>query len=94
MDLAFQDIDELVAGLLDHYQAWDDRRLDAYGATRLHAIWHAVEFSHRMLDLLLARPTEGRFRKGPRVTRLERLMSGGLFANEFANDYVGLPDAS
>jgi len=94
MNLALQDIDELVAGLLDHYRNGDDRRLDAYGATRLHAIWHAVEFSHWMLDLLLARPIEGRFREGLRDTRLERLMSGGLFAKEFAIDYVGLPQAS
>lgn len=94
MNLALQDVDELVAGLLEHYRAGDDRRLEAYGATRLHAVWHALEFSHWMLDLLLARPTDGRFREGLRDTRLERLMSGGLFAKEFAIDYVGLPEAS
>jgi p-hydroxybenzoate 3-monooxygenase len=55
MNLALQDVDELVAGLLDHYQSGDKRRLDAYSATRLPAVWHAVEFSHWMLDLLLAR---------------------------------------
>ena len=94
MNLALQDVDELVAGLLDHYRNGDDRRLDAYSATRLYAVWHAVEFSHWMLDLLLARPNEGRFREGLRDTRLERLMSGGLFAREFAINYVGLPEAS
>jgi p-hydroxybenzoate 3-monooxygenase len=94
MNLALQDVDELVAGLLDHYQVGDDRRLDCYSATRLLAVWRAVEFSHWMLDLLLARPTEGRFREGLRETRLARLMSGGLFAKEFAINYVGLPDAS
>jgi p-hydroxybenzoate 3-monooxygenase len=94
MNLALQDVDELVAGLLDHYQSGDKRRLDAYSATRLPAVWHAVEFSHWMLDLLLARPTEGRFHEGLRETRLARLMSGGLFAREFAINYVGLPDAS
>ena len=94
MNLALQDVDELVAGLLEHYQARDDRRLDAYGSTRLLAVWRAVEFSHWLLDLLLARPTEGRFREGLRETRLARLMSGGLFAKEFANNYVGLPEGS
>ena len=94
MNLALQDVDELVAALIDHYQAGDDRRLDAYSATRLIAVWRTVEFSHWMLDLLLARPTEGRFREGLRDTRLERLMSGGLFAREFAINYVGLPEAS
>jgi p-hydroxybenzoate 3-monooxygenase len=94
MNLALQDVDELVAGLLDHYQIGDNRRLDAYSATRLPAVWHAVEFSHWMLDLLLARPTEGRFREGLRETRLARLMSGGQFAKEFAINYVGLPAAS
>jgi p-hydroxybenzoate 3-monooxygenase len=94
MNLALQDVDELVAALLDHYQAGDDRRLDAYSATRLPAVWRSVEFSHWMLDLLLARPTEGRFREGLREMRLERLMSGGLFAKHFATEYVGVPDAS
>jgi p-hydroxybenzoate 3-monooxygenase len=94
MNLALQDVDELVAGLLDHYKSGDKRRLDAYSATRLPAVWHAVEFSHWMLGLLLARPTEGRFYEGLRETRLARLMSGGLFAREFAINYVGLPDAS
>ena len=92
MNLALQDANELVAGLIDHYQAGDDRRLDAYSATRLPAVWHAVEFSHWMLDLLLARPTEGRFREGLRETRLARLMSGGPYAKEFAVNYVGLPE--
>ena len=91
MNLALQDVDELVAGLLDHYRAGDDRRLDAYSATRLPAVWRAVEFSHWMLDLLLARPSEGRFHEGLRDTRLARLMSGGLFAREFAINYVGPP---
>jgi p-hydroxybenzoate 3-monooxygenase len=94
MNLALQDVDELVAGLLDHYRAGNDRRLDAYSATRLPAVWGAVEFSHWMLDLLLARPTDGRFREGLRDTRLARLMSGGLYAKEFAINYVGLPAAS
>jgi len=94
MNLALQDVDELVAGLLEHYQAGDDRRLDAYSATRLLAVWRAVEFSHWMVDLLLARPTEGRFREGLRETRLARLMLGGQFAKEFAIDYVGAPEAS
>jgi p-hydroxybenzoate 3-monooxygenase len=69
----------------------DDRRLEAYTATRLPAVWRTVEFSHWMLDLLLARPTEGRFRGGLRDARLG-LMSGGRFAREFAADYVGPPD--
>jgi p-hydroxybenzoate 3-monooxygenase len=91
MNLALQDADELVNGLLDHYRAGDDRRLDAYSATCLPAVWRAVEFSHWMVDLLLARPAEGRFREGLREARLARLMSGGLYAKEFAISYVGPP---
>ena len=60
-------------------------------ATRLPAVWRTVEFSHWMLDLLLARPGEGRFREGLRDPRLARLMSGGRFAKEFAANYVGPP---
>ena len=47
-----------------------------------------------MLDLLLVRPTEGRFRKGLRDARRERLMSGGLFAKQLGDDHVGLAEAS
>jgi p-hydroxybenzoate 3-monooxygenase len=91
MNLALQDADELVAGRLKHYHSGDDRRLEAYTATRLPAVWRIVEFSHWMLDLLLARPSEGRFREGLRDARLARLMSGGRFAKEFAANYVGPP---
>jgi p-hydroxybenzoate 3-monooxygenase len=90
MNLALQDADELVAGLLDHYRSHDDRRLNAYSTTRLSAVWRAVEFSHWMLDLLLARPAEGRFREGLRQARLARLMAGGDFARDFARTYVGI----
>jgi p-hydroxybenzoate 3-monooxygenase len=91
MNLALQDADALIGALLDHYRTGDDRRLDTYSATRLPAVWQTVEFSHWMLDLLLARPAEGRFREGLRETRLARLMAGGRFAKEFAINYVGPP---
>lgn len=93
MNLALQDADVLVAGLLQHYRSHDDRRLEVYSTTRLSAIWRAVEFSHWMLDLLLARPAEGRFREGLREARLARLMAGGDFAHDFARSYVGVEDA-
>jgi len=94
MNLALQDADELVAGLLDRYRTGDDRRLEAYSRTRLPSVWRTVEFSHWMLDLLLAHPGEGRFREGLRDARLARLMSGGQFAKEFALNYVGPPDTA
>jgi p-hydroxybenzoate 3-monooxygenase len=94
MNLALQDADELVAGLLEHYRSHDDRRLDAYSTTRLAAVWHTVEFSHWMLDLLLSRPAEGRFREGLRQARLARLMAGGAFARAFARTFVGLDGAA
>jgi p-hydroxybenzoate 3-monooxygenase len=94
MNLALQDADELVAGLLEHYRSGDDRRLEAYSRTRLPAVWRTVEFSHWMLDLLLARPGDGRFREGLRDARLAGLTSGGLFAKQFALDYVGPPESA
>ncbi|HEY2318932.1 MAG TPA: FAD-dependent monooxygenase [Solirubrobacteraceae bacterium] len=94
MNLALQDADELVARLLGHYRSADDRGLEAYSRTRLPAVWRVVEFSHWMLDLLLARPSEGRFREGLRDARLARLMSGGQFPKEFAENYVGPPDTA
>lgn len=92
MNLALHDAEELVAGLLDHFRSGEDRRLEAYSATRLPAVWRTVEFSHWMLDLLLAHPSQGRFREGLRDVRLARLMSGGQFAKDFAVNYVGPPD--
>jgi p-hydroxybenzoate 3-monooxygenase len=94
MNLALQDADELVARLLAHYRSADDRGLEAYSRTRLPEVWRVVEFSHWMLDLLLARPSEGRFREGLRDARLARLMSGGQFAREFAENYVGPADTA
>jgi len=91
MNLALQDADALVCGLLDHYRSGDDRRLAEYSTTRLAAIWPMVEFSHWLLELLLARPGEGRFREGLREARLARLMAGGAFAHEFAVNFVGPP---
>ena len=94
MNVALQDADELVARLLDHYRSGDDRGLEAYSRTRLPAVWRVVEFSHWMLDLLLARRSEGRFREGLRDARLARLMSGGQFSKEFAINYIGPPDTA
>ena len=94
MNLALQDADELVARLLDHYRSGDDRGLEAYSRSRLPAVWRVVEFSHWMLDLLLARRSEGRFREGLRDARLARLMSGGQFSKEFAINYIGPPDTA
>jgi p-hydroxybenzoate 3-monooxygenase len=94
MNLALQDADELVAGLLDHYRSGNDSRLEAYSRTRLPAIWRTVEFSHWMLDLLLADPNKGRFREGLRDARLAQLMAGGQFAKEFAINYVGPPETT
>jgi p-hydroxybenzoate 3-monooxygenase len=73
----------------DHYRGGDGRRLSAYTSTRLPEIWKAVEFSRWMLDLLLARTAEGRFREGLRDARLARLMAGQAFARHFAASYVG-----
>ena len=90
MNLALQDADELVSGLLDHFRGGDDTRLHAYSRTRLQAVWRAVEFSHWMLDLLLARPTQGRFREGLRDARLARLLEDKDFARHFAANFVGI----
>ena len=60
---------------------------------RKPAIWQAVEFSHWMLQLLLAgQPgTAGAaFHEGLRQARLARLMSDELFARAFARAYVGI----
>jgi p-hydroxybenzoate 3-monooxygenase len=93
MNLALQDAAELAEGLLAHYRSGDSARLGAYSSTRLPAIWQAVEFSHWMLQLLLASQsgTAGAaFHEGLRQARLTRLMSDELFARAFALAYVGI----
>jgi p-hydroxybenzoate 3-monooxygenase len=81
MNLALQDADELVAGLFDRYRSGDSRRLNAYSTTRLPRVWRTVEFSHWMLELLLAYPAQGRFREGLRDARLARLIPAGNSPN-------------
>ena len=52
-----------------------------------------MEFSHWMLQLLLARPREASdalFHEGLRDTRLARLMAYDDFARDFAVMYVGI----
>jgi p-hydroxybenzoate 3-monooxygenase len=58
MNLALQDAAELAEGLLAFYRTGEPGRLDAYSATRLPAVWQAVEFSQWMLQLLLAADPE------------------------------------
>ena len=93
MNLALQDSAELAESLLAHYRSGDSARLDAYSATRLPAIWQAVELSHWLLELLLAGQSglsEAAFREGLRQARLARLMNDKLFARAFALAYVGI----
>jgi p-hydroxybenzoate 3-monooxygenase len=93
MNLALQDVAELVEGIIGFYCSGERERLDAYSSVRLPAIWRAVEFSHWMLQMLLTRRTdtsEGAFHEGLRAAKLAHLLEGGAFAKEFADTYVGV----
>jgi p-hydroxybenzoate 3-monooxygenase len=93
MNLALQDAAELSEGLLAFYRSGDPGRLETYSARRLPAVWRMVEFSHWMLQLLLADRSgtaAAGFHEGLREARLSRLMKDGLFAHDFAATYVGL----
>ena len=93
MNLALQDAAELAQGLFAYYRSGDSARLGAYSSTRLPAIWQAVEFSHGMLQLLLASQpgtAEATFHEGLRQARLTRLMTDEAFARAFALAYVGI----
>lgn len=93
MNLALQDVAELVEGLITFYRSGNRSRLDAYSATRLPKVWRMVEFSHWFLQVLLSQrqgSPEGEFLEGLRDSRLARLMEHGLFARDFAVDYVGV----
>jgi p-hydroxybenzoate 3-monooxygenase len=93
MNLALQDVAELVAGLIAFFTSGARERLDAYSSIRLPRVWRTVEFSHWMLQMLLAQcpnTVEGGFHEGLREARLMRLMQGDAFARDFAVTYVGL----
>lgn len=93
MNLALQDPAELVEGMLLFFRSGDRARMDAYSRTRLPRVWQAVEFSHAMLQLLLARAPStplGAFHEGLRDAQLARLMGDHVFARAFAATYVGL----
>jgi p-hydroxybenzoate 3-monooxygenase len=93
MNLALQDVAELVQGIIEVYRTGDRRRLERYSSVRLPKVWRAVEFSHWLLQMLLAHRTgtaAGEFHEGLRHTRLTRLMEGGAFTQDFAVNYVGI----
>lgn len=93
MNLALQDAAELVEGVTRFVHQGDRDRLDAYSTTRLPRIWQTVEFSHQMLQLLLARDPrtpQGEFHEGLRGAQLTRLMHDEVFTRAFARTYVGL----
>jgi p-hydroxybenzoate 3-monooxygenase len=93
MNLALQDVAELVEGIVGYDRTRRQDRLNAYSSTRLPKIWQAVEFSHWMLQMLLAPSgdeSERGFHEGLRDARLAHLMQGGPFAEAFAVTYVGL----
>lgn len=94
MNIALQDAGELTQAILGLYRSGDGARLDAYSGTRLPQVWRAVEFSHWMLQLLLADGSgtaAASFHEGLRDARLRRLMDDAPFARAFAVAYVG-PD--
>ena len=93
MNLAVQDAAELVEGVTHFLHHGDRDRLDAYSTTWLPKIWNTVEFSHQMLQLLLARDPRtprGEFHEGLRSAQLTRLMDDDVFTRAFARTYVGL----
>ncbi|WP_170308975.1 FAD-dependent monooxygenase [Pseudonocardia hierapolitana] len=100
MNLAIQDAVELAAGLIDRLgPAGDDRRLAAYSATRLPAIWRTEAFSLWYLRILLAGLHDGTepagtvpggFTNGAREGWLAALLGDPLLARWFAHAYAGV----
>jgi p-hydroxybenzoate 3-monooxygenase len=100
MNLAIQDAVELAAGLVGRFgPAGDDRRLAAYSATRLPAIWRTEAFSLWYLQVLMAglhSGTEpagtapGGFTNGVREGWLAAIEGDPLLARWFAHAYAGV----
>ena len=104
MNLAIQDALELGCALREQYAPpGDDRRLMAYSATRLPAIWRTQEFSNWMLALLHAGASRSHadaqtdpasdtndFAYQLRRARLQELMGNARLARWFAHAYAGV----
>jgi hypothetical protein len=70
--------------LLAYYRSGTSDRLDAYSSIRLPMVWQAVEFSHWLLQLLLASQGEMEqvaLDEALRDARLMRLVSHERFAS-------------
>ena len=103
MNLAIQDAIELALGLVERFGPnQDGKRLSAYSATRLPAIWRTQAFSNWFLHLILASLQSGHepeatvpggFARGLRQGWVAALQSGPLLARWFAYAYAGVdPD--
>ena len=78
MNLALQDVAELVPGLIAFYRSGSRGRLDVYSSTRLPKIWRTVEFSHWMLQMILRiEPTRPRVSSTRVSVRRGSAASGG-----------------
>jgi p-hydroxybenzoate 3-monooxygenase len=104
MNLAIQDALELGCALRERYaRPGDERRLTAYSATRLPAIWRMQEFSNWMLALLHAGASRSQaeaqdnpgnepndFAYELRRARLQELTHNLRLARWFAHAYAGV----
>ncbi|GIJ48310.1 4-hydroxybenzoate 3-monooxygenase [Virgisporangium aliadipatigenens] len=92
MNLALGDAHELALGLVDRYAHGDDRRLNAYSATRLDVVWRAQEFTTSFLDLLHNAIGTGRsdtYSDRVRSAIVNQITGTGPRAQDFAESYVG-----
>jgi p-hydroxybenzoate 3-monooxygenase len=102
MNLAIQDAVELAYGLIDRFRHADPRRLDAYSATRLPAIWRAQAFSSWFLRLILSggsgesggRTESDGFDRGLREGWISALRADPALAAWFAHAYAGVDPGS
>ncbi len=91
LNSAASDIYYLYHGLVDHYLAHDDARLERYSANALARVWKAQRFSWWMTMLLHTFPDRSPYESKLQRTELEYLLSSERALGSLAENYVGLP---
>lgn len=93
MNLALQDAEELAGRLHAYYSGTDPCPLASYSCARQTPVWRAQEFSNWMVETLnksASEPAESAYLHRLALARLEHLQSSSSFAQNFAENYIGI----
>ena len=91
MNLAIADVAVLAHALTAHIVEGDARLLDGYSATCLERVWRTERFSSWMTSMLHRNPADDDFGRRIQLAELDNVVQSRAAAQNFAEQYVGLP---